>query len=761
MAQLFYKLSTKTTNFQRIASILQKYGHNQHRSHLYVRQRLLCSNLGRNHNILPTKKGTRLLNDEYVAVLQLVRRSLPSFSQFSRNFASSSRYSQQSNGSNENKTPNGNNDDDKMAMAIKALFWAVTGYILISVLALLFPSGNQPEIVRYVSWTEFLHLMLAKGEVEQVIVRPDVDTVTILLHSGAIVKGRPIGIRVFHMNIIDTNQFEEKLRAAEQNLGIPSGKGIPVVYERNSDMAVKLLITLVAGVIVLSLFSKMKFDLPSAMGSMGQMGKAKFTLVDSLNGPGKGVRFADVAGLKEVKIEVMEFVDYLKRPEHYKKLGAKVPKGALLLGPPGCGKTLLAKAVATEAGVPFLSMNGSEFIEMIGGLGAARVRDLFKEARKRSPCIIYIDEIDAIGRQRSQGGGTMDGASGESEQTLNQLLVEMDGMGSREGVLMLASTNRADVLDKALLRPGRFDRHIMIDLPTLEERQEIFEQHLKSIKLEKEPQFYSKRMGSLTPGFSGADIANVCNEAALHAARFLHKEVTSVDMEYAIERVVGGLEKRSSVIAPNQKRIVAYHECGHALVGWLLPHTDALLKVTIVPRTSQALGFAQYTPTDKRLYSTEELFERMCMALGGRVAESLTFNRITTGAQNDLQKVTKMAYSQVRSYGMSEAIGPISFPEQDSQDFGCRPYSKTLANAMDEEARSIIAKAYKRTERLLIEHKELLEKLAEALLEKETLNFADVELLIGPPPHGQKNFIEPLQFEAELNEQANNPAGKI
>lgn len=273
--------------------------------------------------------------------------------------------------------------------------------------------------------------------------------------------------------------------------------------------------------------------------------------------------------------------------------------------------------------------------------------DLFKEARKRSPCIIYIDEIDAIGRQRSEGSGAFDGASGESEQTLNQLLVEMDGMASSEGVLMLASTNRADVLDKALLRPGRFDRHIMIDLPTLEERQEIFEQHLKSIKLEKGPSFYSRRMAYLTPGFSGADIANVCNEAALRAARDMGKQVTANHLEYAVERVVGGLEKRTQVIAPREKQIVAYHECGHALVGWLLPHTDALLKVTIVPRTSQALGFAQYTPTDKRLYSTEELFERMCMALGGRVAESIVFNRVTTGAQNDLQKVTKIAYSQV------------------------------------------------------------------------------------------------------------------
>lgn len=421
------------------------------------------------------------------------------------------------------------------------------------------------------------------------------------------------------------------------------------------------------------------------------MGRAKFTLVDPIAG-GRGVFFKDVAGLKEAKQEVIEFVDYLKSPERYQRLGAKVPRGALLLGPPGCGKTMLAKAVATEAQVPFLSMNGSEFIEMIGGLGAARVRDLFKEAKKRSPCIIYIDEIDAIGRQR-EGTGSQSSSmsSGESEQTLNQLLVEMDGMASKEGVLMLASTNRADVLDKALLRPGRFDRHILIDLPNVHERKEIFEKHLSGIVLDKSPTKYSNRLATLTPGFSGADIANVCNEAALHAARYMKKKVMDEDLEYAVERLVGGTEKRSHALSPTERRVIAFHESGHALVGWMLKDSDVLLKVTIVPRTSLALGFAQYTPKEQKLYTKEQLMDKMCMALGGRAAESITFNRITTGAQNDLEKVTQIGYAQIRQFGMNERVGLISFPENSDQ-MGEHPYSKSLASIIDQEARGILTK---------------------------------------------------------------------
>ncbi|XP_044766234.1 paraplegin [Coccinella septempunctata] len=695
-------------------------------------------------------KITKSIRREYAAVKALLKRSgLQDYQQLRHIHSSCKRYQNQS--PNNNKKPSDEDKDKITGLLAKAFLWMLTTYIVVAIVSLIFPGSNQPEVVRYVSWNEFLYQMLAKGEVEQIIVRPDIEIVSLVLHEGAIIKGKKAEAKVYHMNIGNINKFEDKLREAERRLGIQDG--VPVIYERNSDTAAKLLFTLaIAGFLVVLLLRSKSIRPPISMDTFTQLGRAKFTLVDPLTGPGKGVHFSDVAGLKEAKVEVMEFVDYLKRPEHYQNLGAKVPKGALLLGPPGCGKTLLAKAVATEANVPFLSMNGSEFIEMIGGLGAARVRDLFKEAKKRSPCIIYIDEIDAVGRKRSN---TLGGTSGESEQTLNQLLVEMDGMASKESIIMLASTNRADILDKALLRPGRFDRHILIDFPDLEERDQIFQHHLKSIVLEHEPKFYSKRLAHLTPGFSGADIANVCNEAALHAARSKQKQVTKADLEYAVERLVGGTEKRNHAMSPQEKKVVAYHESGHALVGWMMEHTDALLKVTIVPRTTLALGFAQYIPRDQKLFTKDELFERMCMTLGGRVAESITFNKITTGAQNDLEKATKIAYAQIREYGMGENVGLISFPESRTKELGRRPYSKKLANVIDFEARNLIAKAYKRTEQLLLQNRDKLEKLAESLLEKETLNYDDVEALLGPPPFGKKNLIDPSEFEEFMKEKEN------
>ncbi|XP_041455366.1 paraplegin-like isoform X2 [Lytechinus variegatus] len=626
--------------------------------------------------------------------------------------------------------------------------------MLILTLLNLLSRGDEAQNI---SWQTFVNEMLAKGEVKSLSVtyydsdgsgeskNPESDVVHVFLHDGAIVFGREVGRgqpNHFRMRVGNIKKFEQKLREVEEQLGIAHNDRIQIRYQHSSsDGMMSILGTvLVLGFLLYVIRSALR---GGGMNAFTQMTKARFTVVEE--GASKGVSFKDVAGLREAKQEVMEFVDYLKRPEKFQELGAKVPKGALLLGPPGCGKTLLAKAVATEANVPFLAMAGSEFVEMIGGLGAARVRSLFKEARNRAPCIVYIDELDAIGRKRSESANI--NSSGEEEQTLNQLLVEMDGMGTQKDVIMLASTNRADILDKALLRPGRFDRHILIDTPTMLERKEIFEVHLKKLVLEKKPEQYSTRLAQLTPGMSGADIANICNEAALHAARENHKAVHTDNFEYAVERIVAGAAKSENVMSKEERKVVAFHESGHALVGWLLEHTDALMKVSIVPRASAALGFAQYLPSDQKLYSKEQLFDRMCMALGGRVAEAIIFNKVTTGAQDDLNRVTKMAYSQIRSLGMNDEVGHLSFPEGSSSELGKRPYSHQLQNIIDEEARKLVATAYRATETLLTQHVDTLKLLASNLFEKEVLNYKDVEALIGPPPFGHKKQISIDDFD--------------
>ncbi|PNI16221.1 SPG7 isoform 3 [Pan troglodytes] len=614
--------------------------------------------------------------------------------------------------------------------------------VVMSLLNALSTSGGS------ISWNDFVHEMLAKGEVQRVQVVPESDVVEVYLHPGAVVFGRPRLALMYRMQVANIDKFEEKLRAAEDELNIEAKDRIPVSYKRTGFFGNALYSVGMTAVGLAILWYV--FRLAGMTGREGgfsafnQLKMARFTIVDGKMG--KGVSFKDVAGMHEAKLEVREFVDYLKSPERFLQLGAKVPKGALLLGPPGCGKTLLAKAVATEAQVPFLAMAGPEFVEVIGGLGAARVRSLFKEARARAPCIVYIDEIDAVGKKRST---TMSGFSNtEEEQTLNQLLVEMDGMGTTDHVIVLASTNRADILDGALMRPGRLDRHVFIDLPTLQERREIFEQHLKSLKLTQSSTFYSQRLAELTPGFSGADIANICNEAALHAAREGHTSVHTLNFEYAVERVLAGTAKKSKILSKEEQKVVAFHESGHALVGWMLEHTEAVMKVSIAPRTNAALGFAQMLPRDQHLFTKEQLFERMCMALGGRASEALSFNKVTSGAQDDLRKVTRIAYSMVKQFGMAPGIGPISFPEAQEglMGIGRRPFSQGLQQMMDHEARLLVAKAYRHTEKVLQDNLDKLQALANALLEKEVINYEDIEALIGPPPHGPKKMIAPQRW---------------
>ncbi|MCU0394562.1 MAG: ATP-dependent zinc metalloprotease FtsH [Chitinophagaceae bacterium] len=469
-------------------------------------------------------------------------------------------------------------------------------------------------------------------------------------------------------------------------------------------------------------------------GGIFNIGKSRAQLFDK--DMKVNVTFADVAGLDEAKVEVMEIVDFLKNPKKYTALGGKIPKGALLVGPPGTGKTLLAKAMAGEAKVPFFSLSGSDFVEMFVGVGASRVRDLFKQAREKAPCIIFIDEIDAIGRARGRNAIM---SNDERENTLNQLLVEMDGFGGDTGIIILAATNRPDVLDSALLRPGRFDRQISIDRPDVTGREQIFKVHLKPIKVSQTLDIH--KLAEQTPGFAGADIANVCNEAALIAARKSKDAVDMSDFQDAIDRVIGGLEKKNKLISPEEKEIIAYHEAGHAICGWYLEHAYPLLKVTIVPRGTAALGYAQYTPKEQYLYNTDQLMDQICMTLGGRAAEDIFFGKISTGASNDLQQITRTAYGMVTVYGMNDKVGNVSYYDPNADQTFTKPYSEETGKMIDEEVRKLIDAAYRRTKQLLTEKKLDVEKLAKALLEKEVLFQSDVEDLIGKRPFEVKSPI--------------------
>ena len=539
-------------------------------------------------------------------------------------------------------------------------------------------------------------------------------------------------------SIVDDKTFATQM--AEFYKNNPTVKQIPDSPDEEGEIFGQIISTLLPILLIVLLFVMMmrKVGGPGGGGGAGgifSIGKSKATLFEK--GTRVNINFGDVAGLDEAKVEVMEIVDFLKNPKKYTALGGKIPKGALLVGPPGTGKTLLAKAVAGEAQVPFFSLSGSDFVEMFVGVGASRVRDLFKQAREKAPCIIFIDEIDAIGRAR---GKNMMMSNDERENTLNQLLVEMDGFGTDLGIIILAATNRPDVLDTALLRPGRFDRQISIDRPDLVGREAIFKVHLGPIKISETLDIH--KLAEQTPGFAGADIANVCNEAALIAARKGKSAVDMSDFQDAIDRVIGGLEKRNKIISPEEKEIIAYHEAGHAICGWYLEHAYPLLKVTVVPRGTAALGYAQYTPKEQYLYNTDQLMDQICMTLGGRASEDIFFGKISTGASNDLQQITKIAYSMITVYGMNDKVGNISYYDPNQENVFTKPFSEETGKMIDEEVRKLIDNAYQITKKLLTEKKGDVEKLAKELLKKEVLFKSDVEALIGKRPYEEKKTLD-------------------
>ena len=606
------------------------------------------------------------------------------------------------------------------------------------------------------SQQEVFHKMLAQGDVEKFDIIRNKGVVRVYIKADSIVKpfyesklkiklepAKVKGVPLFQFNITDLKVWNDDINDFYKEN--PAVERVQTYPKDDSDLFGGPIVSTIVSMLVIVglwilLMRKMGGGGPGGGGPGGifNIGKSKATLFDK--GAKVNITFTDVAGLDEAKVEVMEIVDFLKNPKKYTSLGGKIPKGALLIGPPGTGKTLLAKAMAGEAQVPFFSLSGSDFVEMFVGVGASRVRDLFKQAREKAPCIIFIDEIDAIGRARGRNAIM---SNDERENTLNQLLVEMDGFGGDTGIIILAATNRPDVLDSALLRPGRFDRQISIDKPDVKGREAIFKVHLMPIKVSETLDIY--KLAEQTPGFAGADIANVCNEAALIAARKDKLAVDMSDFQDAIDRVIGGLEKKNKIIAPYEKEVIAYHEAGHAICGWFLEHAYPLLKVTIVPRGTAALGYAQYTPKEQYLYNTDQLMDQICMTLGGRAAEQIFFGKISTGASNDLQQITRIAYSMVTAYGMNEKIGNASFYDPSQENTFTKPYSEETGKMIDEEVRGIIDEAYQRTIKLLTEKKGEVEILAKELLDKEVLHKSDVEELIGKRPFEEKKILEDIE----------------
>jgi len=624
---------------------------------------------------------------------------------------------QRKNNNDQNKNGNGNN-----------IYWIyVVVFLFIILISVLLPNQNSveetsltiPELKEYYDKDYIEKVVVVQGK------RVDVS----LSKEGLKALKRKDGKTAFTgtgphytFKILSDDVIAKELGDA----------GIPYKADRERDYSGLMQILLTIAIIVgLWFFFMRRIGGGAGGGQIFNIGKSKANLYDKENKV--NVTFDDVAGLDEAKEEVQEVVEFLKNREKFTKLGGHIPKGVLLVGPPGTGKTLLAKAVAGEAKVPFFSLSGSDFVEMFVGVGAARVRDLFKQAKEKAPCIIFIDEIDAVGRSR--GRMNMTGGNDERENTLNQLLVEMDGFGSDTGVILMAATNRPDVLDPALLRAGRFDRQIAIDRPDIKSREAIFNVHLKNIKTSKDVK--AERLAAQTPGFVGADIMNVCNEAALIAARKNKEQVEMDDFQDAVDRIIGGLEKKNKIISPEEKKVVAYHEAGHAITGWFLRYADPLVKVSIVPRGIAALGYAQYMPKEQYLYTYNQLLDGICMTLGGRAAEQIVFGEISTGAQNDLERITRLAYSMVAIYGMNEKVGQVSFRHDGEYNF-TKPYSEATARLIDEEVKKILDHAYERTKALLKDKRQELEVIAQELLKKEVLFKDDLVKLIGERPFPKK-----------------------
>ena len=647
----------------------------------------------------------------------------------------------------DNKKTNQGNEKDKPKRVLpkppKFNFYWIYGILLVGIIGFnLMYSGNS---AKEISYQRFTTEMLLSHDVEKLqgYQQNNIYVIEIYIQKDKLKNDK--------YKDINTNQFlagagphyyfteaassvsdlKEQLRELQK--GFPPNEQVNIQFIEKSNWGRDFLLTWILPLAIMIaawifIMRKISGGGGAGGGQLFNIGKSKATLFDKESQV--SITFNDVAGLEEAKTEVMEVVDFLKNPKKYTALGGKIPKGVLLVGSPGTGKTLLAKAVAGEAQVPFFSLSGSDFVEMFVGVGASRVRDLFKQAKEKAPCIIFIDEIDAVGRAR--GKNQIMGGNDERENTLNQLLVEMDGFGTDSGVIIMAATNRPDVLDPALLRPGRFDRQIAIDRPDLKGREQIFKVHMKPLILA--PEVDAKKLAAQTPGFAGAEIANVCNEAALIAARRDKKAIDMQDFQDAIDRVIGGLEKKNKIISPEEKRIVAYHESGHAIAGWFLEHADPLVKVSIVPRGIAALGYAQYLPKEQYLYTTEQLLDSIKMTLGGRAAEEIVFGKISTGAQNDLERITKLAYAMVTMYGMNKNVGNVSFNDPQGEFGFGKPYSDKTAEMIDIEVRNLISTVYDETIAMLTEHRDDLEKIAQALLEKEIIFQSDLEELLGKRP---------------------------